>query len=60
MIKVIHKKLYNTKILILKTPIPTPSINKIKITISKFKGIALVKNKTLRKKKKRIMRESYN
>ena len=35
MIKVICKELYNTKILILETPIPTPSINEIEITISK-------------------------
>ena len=35
MIKVIYKELYNTKVLVLETPIPTPSMDKIKITISK-------------------------
>ena len=33
--KTLHKELYNAKLLILKTPVPTPSINKIKITILK-------------------------
>ena len=33
MIKVIYKKLYNAKVLILKTLVSTPFINKIKITI---------------------------
>jgi hypothetical protein len=35
LIKAIYKELYNTKILILKTLILIPSINKIKITIFK-------------------------
>ena len=30
-----HKELYNAKVLILKTPVPTPSIDEIKITIFK-------------------------
>ena len=33
MIKVIYKKLHNAKLLILETLVPTPSINKIEITI---------------------------
>jgi hypothetical protein len=36
LIKVIYKELYNTKVLILKTLIPIPFINKIKITIFKL------------------------
>ena len=35
LIKVIRKELYNTKVLILKTPEPIPFIDKIEITMSK-------------------------
>ena len=35
MIEVIYKELYNAKVLILETLIPTPSMDKIEITISK-------------------------
>ena len=34
-IEAIHKELYNTKVLALKTPVPIPSIDEIEITISK-------------------------
>ena len=30
-----YKELYNIKVLALETPVPTPSINEIEITISK-------------------------
>ena len=33
MIKVIYKELYNAKLLALKTPVPTPFVDKIEITI---------------------------
>ena len=33
MIEAIRKELYNAKLLILKTLVPTPSVDKIKITI---------------------------
>ena len=34
-IKAIYKELYNAKVLVLETPVPIPSIDEIKITISK-------------------------
>ena len=34
-IEAIYKELYNAKVLILETPVPTPSIDKIEITIFK-------------------------
>ena len=33
MIKAIYKELHDAKLLVLKTPVPTPSVNKIEITI---------------------------
>ena len=35
-IEAIYKELYNTKLLVLKTPVPIPSTDKIKITILKY------------------------
>ena len=32
-IEAIYKELYNAKLLVLKTPVPIPSVDKIKITI---------------------------
>ena len=45
MIEVIHKELYNAKVLILETLIPTPSMDKIKITI--FKPNLIITNPKL-------------
>ena len=36
MIEAIYKELYNAKLLILETPVPTPSIDEIEITILKY------------------------